>query len=99
MRTVVSTKGQIMPKRYHTGEEFYASMDSRRALEKKDSGMISEDHSAMANMPQNVIMRQYAQTDYAMYPKLDDTITGIDYQIDKDARGKTIKRGENPEKY
>lgn len=66
------------------GESFYDSYDERRALERRDSEMISEDHSAIANMPQNVIMREYPKTHGYTPEDLDDTIRGIDRQMDMD---------------
>jgi hypothetical protein len=67
-----------MAKRYNSGN--YEGMQSRRTQEMQDAGMIREDHSAIANMPQNVIMRPYP-TDRDYTPEgLDDTISGIDRQ-------------------
>ena len=45
------------------------------------SGMISENKSAQANMPQDVVMKDYPKCSYMEYD-LDDTIRGIDDQID-----------------
>jgi hypothetical protein len=61
-----------------------------------DGSMISKDMSATANMPQNAVMRKYPAVPYAMYG-LNDTITGIDYQMKSDMKGK--KTGKMPEKY
>ena len=41
------------------GDEFYAGMEPRRRQEMQDAGYIREDHDAVANLPQNVIMRPY----------------------------------------
>lgn len=81
------------------GSEPYAGMDSRRAMEARDSMMISEDKSAMANLPQSPVMKYWPREDYAHYSELDDTIRGIDVQIKDDAHGKTIKKMAYPEKY
>lgn len=81
------------------GDEYYAGMKARRAQEMRDAGMISEDHSAIANLPQNVMMREYPKANYYEDAGLDDTMRGIDYQIDKDAGNKTLKRMSYPEKY
>lgn len=67
-----------MAKRYNSGS--YEGMDSRRRQEMLDAGMIREDHSAMANMPQNVIMRAYPDPMEYTPENLDDTIRGIDRQ-------------------
>lgn len=62
----------------------------------KESSMISKDMSAMANMPQNVVMREYPKVDYSMYG-LNDTISGIDAQMKGDNKGK--KKGSTTNKY
>jgi hypothetical protein len=50
----------------------------------EDMGMINEDHSAVANLPQNVMMKSYyKETDY-LPENLDDTIRGIKFQMDYD---------------
>jgi hypothetical protein len=70
--------------------------DSRRYME--DSGMIREDHSAIANLPQSVIMREYPKVStYAMDYNLNDTASGIDRQMYDDA--KKTKKEMYPEKY
>ena len=70
-----------MAKRFH---ESYAGIDSRKAQEHRDAGMISEDHSAMANLPQNVMMKPWPGEDSYMPENLDDTITGINAQKNLD---------------
>jgi len=82
-------------KRYY--QEYYAGMDQRRRRELEDAGMIKEDHSAVANLPQNVIYREYSRAGYSMDGTLDDTIRGVDNQIDAD--GRESKRHMNPKKY
>ena len=80
-----------MAKRYHDGRkdmlekhEYYAGEKARRHEEMRDAGMISEDHSAIANMPQNVVMKPYEKGYGYMPENLDDTIRGIDRQIGMD---------------
>src|SRR6266404_4800911 len=70
-----------MAKRYHSGKsmekhEYYAGEESRRKQEHEDGGMISEDHSAIANLPQSVMMKPYPKPDGYMPEDLDDTIRG-----------------------
>lgn len=89
-----------MAKRYHSGHkghaehhhrrmhsmgaEHYAGMEPRRRQELEDAGMIHEDHSAMANMPQSVKMTPYPKS-YGYLPEdLDDTMRGIDRQLGYD---------------
>lgn len=64
-------------------KRFYDS-DPRRAQERKDFGMISEDHSAMANLPQNVVMREYSGNSHNFDADINDTIRGVDGQISSD---------------
>lgn len=64
--------------------EYYAGVDPRRRMEMVDSGMINEDPHAIANLPQHVVMRPYPRAGHTMAPYLDDTITGIDHQMDYD---------------
>lgn len=80
-----------MAKRHHSdkhrsmsGREHYAGAEPRRRQEMEDMGMISEDHSAVANLPQGVMMKPYyRETDY-LPENLDDTIRGIKHQMDYD---------------
>ncbi len=53
--------------------------------EKGYMGMISEDMSAPANLPQNVIQKEYPRCEYASYD-LDDTIKEIDSNKDDSVR-------------
>jgi hypothetical protein len=67
--------------KHHSG---YEGMESRRHQEMRDSGMIHEDHSAIANLPQHVMMKPYPKTGPYMPEGIDDTIRGIDHQMDYD---------------
>lgn len=71
---------------------------SRRHSEMKDAGMIREDHSAIANMPQEVIMKPWPKVSHGiMDERINDTISGIDRQMDRDeSKGRA---GMNPHKY
>jgi len=78
-----------MAKRYHDGKmlgkhEYYAGEESRRHQEMEDAGMIREDHSAIANLPQNVMIKAYPKPDGYMPENLDDTIRGVDGQMAMD---------------
>lgn len=64
--------------------EFYAGMDGRRRQELEDAGMIHENPNAVANMPQEVMIKAYPKTGPYMPEELDDSITGIDRQMDRD---------------
>lgn len=62
----------------------YAGESARRTQEMQDAGMIHNDMSAIANMPQNVMIKPYPKTGPYLPEGLDDTITGIDRQMDGD---------------
>jgi hypothetical protein len=96
-----------MAKRYHNGNgmksmesrDLYSGKTSRREMESRDAGMISEDRSAIANLPQNVVMKAYPACAYDSY-NLNDNINGIDVQIRDDVHGGKRKSGmPYPEKY
>ncbi len=84
-------------KRFYASED-YAGVDSRRRMENRDFNMISEDHSSFANLPQQVIYKEYPKTEYFSYD-LNDNINGIDNQMNDDVRGSKKKSGKYPEKY
>ena len=59
------------------------------AREKMDSryfNMLSEDHSAPANLPQDVVHKYYPKCAYFNGYELDDTIRGLDDVRDEDVR-------------
>lgn len=64
--------------------EYYAGMEPRRRQEMEDAGMIHEDHRAIANLPQNVMIKEYPKAGPYMPEGLDDTIAGVDRQMDYD---------------
>ncbi len=72
-----------MAKKRHYNE-YYAGMEGRKTQEMEDGGMIREDHSAIANMPQNIIMKAYPKPENFLPEDLDDTIMGVDRQMSKD---------------
>lgn len=96
-----------MAKRYHNGNgmksmesrDLYSGKTSRREIESGDASMIHEDRSAIANLPQNVIMKAYPACAYDSY-NLNDDIKGIDVQVRDDVMGGKRKSGEKyPSKY
>jgi hypothetical protein len=70
--------------RHMNGSEHYAGMEPRRRQEMRDAGMLNEDHRAVANMPQDVKYHPYPKPDAYLPEGLDDTLRGIDRQIDLD---------------
>jgi hypothetical protein len=67
-----------------SGNELYASMEPRRRQEMEDAGYLYEDHNAVANLPQGVIMKPYPKTGPYLPEGLEDSIRGIDHQMDYD---------------
>lgn len=67
-------------KRYEEGRSHKNEMDSAYM------GMLSEDHSAPANLPQHVVHKYYPKCDYVDNYYLDDTYKGIDENIDDSVR-------------
>lgn len=67
-----------------TGAQEYMGMPTsmRRGLE--DEPMIHEDHRAIANLPQEVMIKSYPQTGPYMPEILDDTQGGVNAQMDYD---------------
>lgn len=84
-----------MAKRYHR-EELFAGKAMADRMSYEAGMMIQEDHSAMANLPQDVVMRNYPKNPYAM-SQVPDTIAGVDNQIREDSKHQ--KAGKYPEKY
>lgn len=68
-------------------------MDPAKRKEYEDSMMIHEDHSAVANLPQECIMKPYPKTRGGIDISLDDTIRGVDMQIDDDMDEMMKNRG------
>lgn len=65
-------------------DEGYAGELARRTQEMQDAGMIREDRSAIANMPQEVMIKEYPKAGDYLPENLDDSIRGVDRQIDLD---------------
>lgn len=52
---------------------FFAGLDPRRRREVADSGMVQEDHNAVANLSNTPIHREYVRFGYYSTPYIDDT--------------------------
>jgi len=91
-----------MAKRYHSkdsgshGPELYSGAAARHAQERKDSGMIYENHSAIANLPQEVMIKPWPVAPGYLPEMLDDGISGIDRQLSLDDARK--RAGFEPKK-
>jgi len=66
------------------GPEPYAGIEGRRTQEMEDAGMIREDMRAIANLPQEVMIKPYPRTGPYLPEGLNDNIEGIDHQMDFD---------------
>ena len=62
---------------------------------RKDSVMISENKSKLANLPTEVIMKEYPKTSSTGDPSLNDTISGIDKQMNSDVKSNSCKKGSS----
>lgn len=73
-----------MYRRPLSSAELYEGMPTgmRRGLE--DDMMITEDHRAIANLPQEVMIKPYPMTGPYMPEDLNDDISGVDAQMDYD---------------
>lgn len=72
-------------KRFYDGD-YSGPLNKARKEEARDFSMISEDHSAVANMPQQVKYHAWPKAGhYAADSYLDDTIRGINEQQGADA--------------
>jgi len=85
-------------KRHHHSEmKHHSAHHERRMHEMREAGMISEDKSAVANMPQSVMYKpwggRYDELDHGQ----DDTIRGIDEQ--RNADHAVAKRHNKPSKW
>jgi len=86
---------------YEAYMDAYANGGQRRK-EAMDSQMIKENPNAVANLPQEVHYKPYGSPYYAKGSDLNDTIRGVDAQIDEDMYGinRYGKRGKKyPQKY
>lgn len=95
-----------MAKRYHepkmrkhgrAGSGYYEGADERREQERADFSMISEDRSAVANLPQMVKYHDWPRAGHYARYELDDTIKGIDHQESED--GSQMMKHLQPGKY
>lgn len=66
------------------GPELYSGAAARYAQERKDAGMIHENHNAIANLPQEVMIKPWPARPGYLPEVLDDGISGIDRQLELD---------------
>lgn len=73
-----------MAKRHHHNSGHYEGHSDRRRQEMADSGMIHENHAAIANLPQEVMIKPWPDGGSYMPEHLDDTIHGVNKQMEAD---------------
>lgn len=76
--------------------DMFAGKSRRDREERRDGDMIHEDHSAIANLPREVMMKEYPRVLFDNY-RVGDTIRDIDEQMDEDTRG--MRRHRSRTKY
>ncbi len=82
-------------KRHYDGE--YAGEKMRRSQEMRDAGMLHDDKSAVANMPQSVMYKPWGNDFKGFDSNIDDTISGINKQQREDEG--EAKRHNVPKKW
>ena len=85
-----------MAKRYYD-DASYSNEQAARTQAMQTAGMIKEDRSAIANMPQSIVYRDYPKNNSYLDGDLDDTISGIDHQMDT-LDGGVLRRIKKPKK-
>jgi hypothetical protein len=72
-------------KRHHASHQgMYEGHNERRHREMKDAGMLHEDKSEVANLPQSVKYHPWPGAYQGFDSNIDDTISGINRQMDAD---------------
>lgn len=82
--------------RYYDGD-YSGRLNQARRMEENDFEMISEDHKACANLPQEVKYHAWPEPGYYAETNLDDTIRGITKQQNADGEG--MRRNKAKSKY
>lgn len=72
-------------------------MDYVHSQERQDGAMIHEDYNCMSLLPYNVIIKEYPKNNFALHDELNDTITGVDRQMNTDSA--QIRRANVAKKY
>lgn len=78
-------------------KKYWEDRGQERPMDSRYFGMISEDHRAPANLPQEVVHKMYPKCDYMDSHELDDTIRGLDDTRDDVIR--EIDRHQSQDKY
>lgn len=73
-----------MFRRPESHAELYAGMDASKRRQLEDSQMIHENPRAIANLPQEVMIKPYPMAGSYMREMLNDDVSGVDAQINFD---------------
>ena len=80
-------------KRYYQGAK--DRMDERRAMENKDFNMMSMDRSSHANLPKEVVYKDWSDYSTLSDKGINDTKYGIDEQISADVSKANSHRSDS----
>lgn len=87
-----------MAKRHHDGGRHHMKAGvTEHHMEEKDGHMIRNEHSKFANLPTEVMFKEYPRPEAYMDFDMEDNIRGIDKQMGEDNSKR--KAGFNPHKY
>lgn len=73
-----------MAKRHYVSEGAYAGEAARKRMERHDGGMINDDMSAVANLPQEVMYKPWPTVDEYLPENLRDDLGSVDAQMRMD---------------
>ena len=90
-------EGPKMAKRHHNPDKSRMKPESEYRQEEKEAGMIENDHKAFANLPREVMFKEYPPCPAYMDREMEDNIKGIDKQQSSDNSKR--KSGFGPHKY
>ena len=83
-KDVMRGEERAMYRKVGAWDGYYAGPEPRRRQEMEDSMMIHEDHSQIANFPQQVMIKPYPKTGPYNPEILNDDVSGVDAQMDYD---------------
>jgi hypothetical protein len=63
-------------------EDYSSGLSARDRMESEQGGMIRENHKAIANLPQEVMIKPYEKVGPYMPEGINDSIRGADIQMD-----------------
>lgn len=70
--------------------DYSSGLAARRRMEMSKDGMIEEDNRAIANLPQEVMIKPYEKVGPYMPEELEDSIRGVDGQMKYDDQHRSM---------